>query len=154
MDKGYPTNVYKAEKPAANATTEVLSSVDPVANATAAAQAQTAGKNATAVAEKENPFDSANVAEQIMALSAGSHPAINVKQNTKELKVALNAYESSQTDKDEDKALNEIASKFTTEEESDKKVLNLIKQEESTHKKIDIKSEIKMLKSGNFDDLM
>ena len=89
-----------------------------------------------------------------MALSAGSHPAINVKQNTKELKVALNAYESSQTDKDEDKALNEIASKFTTEEESDKKVLNLIKQEESTHKKIDIKSEIKMLKSGNFDDLM
>lgn len=58
---------------------------------------------------------------------------------------------NSQTDSEEEKALQEIASKIQTEEEQSEQVLNMVRAEQAKSKKHDVSGEIEMLKSGKFD---
>jgi len=73
---------------------------------------------------------------------------------SKEVSSSAKSLENSSNDAEEDKAISEIASKTLTDSEADNKVISSIKQEESKNKKIDVKGELELLKSANFDTLM
>ena len=68
---------------------------------------------------------------------------------------ATKTLEQSKSDKEEDSAISEIANKISTDDEAESNAINKIQLEEkAARKQFNIKGEIQMLKSNNFDELL